>query len=196
MYLSLEPRIETWFPKLIYLVDGICTDEIPAYEKEIKKNKIETKRTQVLNVDSTHTKFRNLHKIKTFKNLSHQIETNAKTFLSYMGYSEDYTRKCHITDMWYNISNKEDYLFPHTHPGSILAGVFYVKTVDDNKIIFYDGNNNYEPPENITNLSMTTCEYQCIPGRLLLFRSDLSHATPKQDVDGEKIAISFNINRT
>lgn len=192
---SLEPRIETWFPKLIYLVDDICINELGIYTKEIKKNKIKTKRTQILNVDSTHVNFRQLHTIKLFSNLVEQIENNSRLFLSYIGYSDDYIKKCCVVDMWYNVSNKGDYLFPHTHPGSILAGVFYVKTAVNNKIIFYDTNNNYEPPENITNLSMTTCEYQCIPGRLLLFRSDFTHATPKQDVDGEKIAISFNISR-
>lgn len=192
---SLDPRIETWFPKLIYLIDDICANELNLYEDHIKKNKIKTKRTQILNVDSTHLHYRKLHTVKIFSNLVKEVEKHSRLFLQYIGYDANYTKKCKISDMWYNVSNKDDFLFPHTHPGSILAGVFYVKTVENNKIIFYDNNVNYEPPANITNLSMTTCEYQCIPGRLLLFRSDFTHATPKQDITGEKIAISFNINR-
>lgn len=195
MNLSLEPRIETWFPKSIYIIDQVCINEIGDYENEIKQNKIETKRTKTLNVDSTHLKFRNLHTIKIFSKLVKEIEKNSRMFLNYMGYSENYVNHCGVVDMWYNISNSGDFLFPHTHPGSILAGVYYVKATENNKIIFYDNHNNYEPPENITNLSMTTCEYTCVPGRLLLFRSDFVHATPKQDEIGEKIAISFNINK-
>lgn len=192
---SIDPRIETWFPKLIYLIDDVCTDSLSKYKTEIKKNKIQTKRTQILNVDSTHINFRKLHTIEIFSNLVNQIEKNFEIFLKYIGYSEDYIKNCHVVDMWYNISNKGDFLFPHSHPGSILAGAFYVTATKNNKIIFYDNHNNYEPPENITNLSMSTCEYQCVPGRLLLFRSDFVHATPKQEEVGEKIVISFNINK-
>ncbi len=192
----VSPRIETWFPKLIYVVDDICKNNLKSYEKEIKKIKNETVRTPSFNVDSSHLKDRKLHTNKVFKNLSMEIETHSRLFLSYMGYSENYIKKCCIDDMWFNISNKGDFLFPHTHPGSILAGAFYVKTTENNVITFYDDSNNtYEPPENITNLSMTKCEYQCIPGRLLLFRSNFIHSTPKQELEGEKIVISFNINK-
>ena len=189
------PRIETWFPKSIYLVDDVCKNNLLEMEKYIKKSSIQTKRTENFNVDSTHLTNRNLNKNKIFLNLVNQIEDHSRIFLSHMGYSNDYILKCNISNMWYNISNKDDYLFPHAHPGSILAGVFYIKTIEENNIIFYDDlTTNYEPPSEITNLSMTTCSYPCIPGRLLIFRSNFLHATPKQKQKGEKIAISFNLN--
>lgn len=190
-----SPRIETWFPKLIYLVDGVCLNVLSSIEANIKKDSTKTKRTQTLNVDSTHLINRSLHTNKQYKLLVNEIENHSRIFLKNMGYSDEYISKCSISSMWYNISNKDDFLFPHTHPGSILAGAFYVKTIQENNIIFYDDLTNlYEPPSEITNLSMTTCTYPCVPGRLLLFRSNFLHATPKQLEDGEKIVISFNIN--
>jgi uncharacterized protein (TIGR02466 family) len=189
------PRIETWFPKLIYLVDGICLNLLSKFENNIKKDNTKTKRSQTLNVDSTHLINRLLHQQDEYKILVNEIESHSRIFLSNMGYSDKYVSKCFISSMWYNISNKDDFLFPHTHPGSIMSGAFYVKTVKENSVIFYDDlTSSYEPPSEITNLSMTTCTYPCIPGRLILFRSNFIHATPKQLEDGEKIVISFNIN--
>lgn len=34
---SLDPRIETWFPKSIYLIDGVCIESLSKYKIEIKK---------------------------------------------------------------------------------------------------------------------------------------------------------------
>ena len=190
-----SPKIETWFPKLIYLVDKVCLNLLSNIEANIKKDNTKTKRTQTLNVDSTHLINRSLHTQKQYKLLVTEIESHSRIFLTNMGYNDEYVSKCFISSMWYNISNKDDFLFPHTHPGSILAGAFYVKTIEENNIIFYDDlTTSYEPPSEITNLSMTTCTYPCIPGRLLLFRSNFIHATPKQIGEGEKIVISFNIN--
>jgi uncharacterized protein (TIGR02466 family) len=192
----MVPVIETWFPKSIYIIDNVCMDQLNKFESEIKNNKIQTKRTQTLNVDSTHQCDRELHKKLEFLELIKSIEHHSRLFLQHFGYHEQYAKSCTIANMWYNISSKGDFLFPHTHPGSILSGVFYVKSSKNNKIIFYnDDNNTYEPPSTITNLSMSTCEYSCVPGRLLLFRSNFIHGTPKQLDKGEKIAISFNINK-
>lgn len=190
------PRIETWFPKSIYIVDNVCVNLLKNLKAQIQNNDIQTKRSQTLNVDSTHLVNNLLHKTEVFCDLKNSIEYHARLFLEYMGYNSEYVSKCDVVNMWYNISNKNDFLFPHTHPGSILAGAYYVESIEENNIIFYDDmTSSYEPPTNITNLSMTTCNYPCVPGRLLLFRSNLLHGTPKQINEGQKIVISFNINK-
>ena len=195
-FMENKPVIETWFPKLIYVVDGVCNDRIPSYEKEIKKSINKTKRTATLNVNSSHLINRSLQKNKIFFDLTTRIEYHARMFLGNLGYDIEYTKTCCVVNMWYNISNKNDFLFPHAHPGSILAGAYYVKTSEENNIIFYDDMTiPYEPPSKITPLSMTTCNYSCVSGRLLLFRSNFLHSTPIQIDEGEKIVISFNINK-
>ena len=195
MSIQTNPKIETWFPKLIYIADNVCIDIVDKLESKIKQSDHKKVRTKNFNVDSTHLTSRSIHKNKTFFPLVTEIEHHSKIFLECMGYETQYTSNCRIENMWYNISDKDDFLFPHTHPGCILSGAFYVKTVKENEIIFYDDlTNPYEPPTAVTNLSMTTCKYSCIPGRLLLFRSNFLHATPKQLEEGEKIVISFNIN--
>ena len=48
------PRIETWFPKSIYIVDNVCVNLLGDLKAQIQNNDIQTKRSQTLNVDSTH----------------------------------------------------------------------------------------------------------------------------------------------
>lgn len=187
-----EPRIETWFPKTIYVRDDTYKD-LSGLEKSIKSF-AETKRTGSFNVDSSHLTNRFLQKEKEFKNLSNIILENTRIYLKYLGYCDDYIEDCFIGNMWYNISNKGDYLFPHSHPGCVVAGAFYVKTIEENKIIFYDTISPYfEPPKYDNPLNWSTAKYDCVPGRMLLFQSNLVHGTPCQTKDGEKIVVSFNI---
>lgn len=188
-----EPRIETWFPKTIFVRDNVCPEILNNLEESVKSLS-ETKRTGSFNVDSSHLTNRMMQKEKYFDELSESILNNNKIYLTNLGYCEDFISDCFIGNMWYNVSNKGDYLFPHSHPGCIVAGAFYVKTVEENNIIFYDTiNPSFEPPKYDNPLNWATAKYSCIPGRLLLFRGDMIHGTPCQNTDGEKIVISFNI---
>jgi len=62
----------------------------------------------------------------------------------------------------------------------------------DDEITFVNDENGIFPPKNYNDLSYQYCKYQCIPGRLILFSSDLGHCTNPQK-SNEKITISFNI---
>jgi uncharacterized protein (TIGR02466 family) len=97
--------------------------------------------------------------------------------------------------MWSNVSGKGGYNFPHTHPGSILSGAYYINTIPENKLVFFDDYINVEMPTNVDTSTYDHIAYDCIPGRLVMFRSDLAHGNPPQQDDGEKIVISFNIGR-
>ena len=186
------PRIETWFPKTIYVRDGICTDLLSELEKKSKE--YDTKRTGSFNVNSSHLTNRMLQKEEHFSDLSNAILENVKIYLGYLGYCDDYIAECFVGNMWCNTSDKGDYLFPHSHPGCILAGAFYVKTNEENQIIFYDTiSPAFEPPKYDNPLNWSTTRYDCVPGRLIMFRSNMIHGTPCQMEEGEKIVISFNI---
>ena len=83
--------------------------------------------------------------------------------------------------------------FPHTHPGSIISGAYYIKTAPDNAIAFYDKYEVITLPEEDTIYNGSPITYKCLPGRLLLFKSDFIHGNPGQESIGEKIVISFNM---
>lgn len=190
----MNARIETWFPKSIYIVDEFREDLISDLEKEIRSLSVPMSKNSTLFVQSSHTTDRKLHNRKIFKDLSGSILSHVKQYAISLGYCEGFANRCYMADMWYNISGKGDYIFPHSHPGAFFSGAFYIKTASDNKIMFYDKLDKYvELPSNPNQLSFSNTFYDCIPSRLLIFRSDFVHGVPLQQTEGEKIVISFNV---
>lgn len=170
-------------------------DRLSIYEKSIKEfsRKNGTRRNNFFAVDSTHLTNPSLHENPDFQPLVEKIYANAASFLHALGCSNDFIKRMHILNMWSNISHKGDFVGPHIHSNSILSGVYYVKKFSGSKIKFYK--NIYEniKLDGVPNdLSYTSCDYDCDPGRLLIWKSDVLHGTDQQS-SGEKIAVSFNI---
>lgn len=189
-------KIEYWFPKQIYvgneislpLIDQLKIDCVDVIGSSSYRN-------NSLNVDSTHQTNRYLHNEKeSFKKLSKTIMEHCTSFILNCGYSEEYLKYLHMQEMWCNVSYKGDYIYPHSHPGAFISGVYYVESVHGNRIRFYDDLSNSLPgPTFPSEKCSRFTNYTCDPGRLLLFFSNLVHSTYMQDEEGRKIAISFNI---
>lgn len=190
----MKSNIVRIFPKCYYLKDNVCASQLCDFETFIKNLKHKTSRSPNFNVNSSHSFESNLHKIELFNPLTDEIMRSVKDYMISYGYNPSRISEAFIQTMWFNISGKGDYLFPHSHPGSFLSGAFYIKTTSENHLFFHDENKNYyEDPVNINDLSTTINPVQCKPGRLIIFSSDLQHSTPVQMQDGEKIIISFNV---
>jgi len=185
-------RIDTWFPKSIYVVENFNIDNIRLYEKEIKKLKSNKKRNDYIQVDSSH-QIELLHKKEIFINLFNDIKKHILTFLKNLGYDDNILLKMDFNESWYNISKPGDYLIKHIHPNSIISGAYYLKSNKNDSITFFDNDNMILSPINYNELSYEYCSYECTPGKLLLFKSNLNHSTNKQ-IGKEKIVISFNFN--
>lgn len=193
----MQVKIETWFPKSLYIVDDLNQDLILPLEESIKSLLCTqpTARNGSLNVSSSHRTNRKLHlEDGVFKILSKEILLHVKEYARQLGYSENFTDRCFMADMWYNVSGQGDYIFPHSHPGSFFSGAFYVKSIPENKILFYDALDQYvELPSKPNQLSFVNATYDCTPNRLIIFRSNFLHGVPAQMGEGEKIVISFNV---
>jgi uncharacterized protein (TIGR02466 family) len=185
-------RIDTWFPKSIYVVENFNIDNIRLYEKEIKKLKSNKKRNDYIQVDSSH-QIELLHNKEIFINLFNDIKKHILTFLKNLGYDDNILLKMDFNESWYNISKPGDYLIKHIHPNSIISGAYYLKSNKNDSITFFDNDNMILSPINYNELSYEYCSYECTPGKLLLFKSNLNHSTNKQ-IGKEKIVISFNFN--
>lgn len=187
--------IENWFPRPIYYADNICSEHLDQLElniKEIVKNS-GTETTKFLGVQSTHTTNSELHLRPEFQILCNNISQHVFNFATILGYSPERSFKLNFGNMWTNISDIGGYNFPHTHPGAVISGAFYVKTAPENNICFYDKYEVVTLPDNKTMYAGEPIMYQCIPGRLILFRADFIHGNPPQTSVGEKIVISFNM---
>ena len=104
----------------------------------------------------------------------------------------------YITQSWLNVTKPGGYHHEHFHPNSIISGVFYISTEEDDKITFTDPNAKlkelikFEPKEfNIWNSG--SWFFPSVTNELMLFPSWLEH---KVDVNGnatkDRISLSFN----
>jgi uncharacterized protein (TIGR02466 family) len=190
---KLNYFIEEIFPCPIYIVDNCCDylleDLGEACRKEIDEYSL---KTNEFFLSSTHTRFKELN-YYPFQNLKQYITQHSLVFLEKQGMD---IKNIELNiGMWCNLSENGSFLFPHTHPGSILSGVFYVKTSDQDILVFYDSRKLFNNllASNTTRISANKVEYKCNPGTLLMWNSDLLHGNPRRDSHEEKIAISFNI---
>ena len=103
----------------------------------------------------------------------------------------------YITQSWLNIVKPGEFHHNHAHNNSIISGVFYISTVEDDKIVFTD------PNIGIKQMSYELKEYQAwnsaflsFPvntNELILFPSWLSHRVePNEKATTDRISLSFN----
>lgn len=183
--------VQPWFPKLVYFKDGLFTDQLESWtdivREQIENSKI--KYTSELAVKSNHGNS-NLLEIEELKPLWEAIADHSQWFVGYMGYLNF---ELQLVNAWANISTKGDYLFPHTHPGSLISGAFYLKSSPADNILFMDQESSLMRPSHPHEMTWNKVTYQCQPGRLLLFKSDTLHGVTRQQDEEEKIVISFNL---
>jgi uncharacterized protein (TIGR02466 family) len=191
---NVDVEINTWFPISIYKADNLLLDKLPSYEKRIKEIITNTKisRTDMLNVDSTWGNT-DISNDKSFDSLKQAICNGVLGYAEALGYDKKFLDSLVVDQIWANISKEGDYLYPHVHGQNVFSGAFYVKSYEGSKIRFHKDLADVQPiPKNGNMLNYMSCDYDCLPGRLLIFRSNLLHSTLKQ-THGEKIAVSFNI---
>ena len=190
-------HIHKFFPKVVAEYNDVCSDRIPAMIaecEELSKN-CGTRSSTSLNVNSSHTSIQTIHRLPAFKPLAKQILEHAREFIDEYGYYEVLKERVFITNMWFNISDKGNYLYPHTHPGTKFSGAYYLESHPDHTICFHDMFRTIlEQPMRPTELGTDVRILPCTPGTMYLFHSDFVHSIAQQNQDCRKIVISFNIS--
>lgn len=192
----MNNNIYSIFPKHILVQDNVCSDMLETFK--FRSNQLieeyGTFANDFLKVKSTHTTNCELYKDPIFHPLVDEISKYAFQFLIFLGYEAEQSFKISIGNMWVNSSNEGEYNWPHTHPGSLISGAFYVDNqVSSNHLSFFDNYISVEYPINRAGEGHDRFSVPCVPGRLILFRSDLPHGTLPQIGEGKKITISFNL---
>lgn len=182
------------FPTCIYRVSEFADDILEDLkEKSISLEKeYGSFRSNSLNVDSTHlTIAPELPYISPFNILKDRIQSHINNFCYELGIIENVK----LANMWFNISDKGDFNFPHSHPGSIISGVFYIESLGDSEVVFYNNHymvNNFICSGKQNDLSRPDVPFSCIKGELLMWPGHIIHGNPAQQSSGQKIALSFN----
>ena len=109
-----------------------------------------------------------------------------------------------ITTSWINKTDKTEYIDKHSHPNSIISGVYYISTTPKCAPIIFSKPHLYS---NITfqniqlaysgeNKNQYNTDYYGInplPGELLMFPSWLEHEVLEQGPEHNRISLAFNV---
>lgn len=104
----------------------------------------------------------------------------------------------YMTQSWLNYTGKNQGHHGHSHPNSLVSGVFYFQTDADDKIYFSDRNkpNIFSPLEfEMTGVTYSNSKSWWLPaitGTLYLFPSDLWHYVEFKQSEAKRISLSFN----
>ena len=104
----------------------------------------------------------------------------------------------YITQSWINVTKPGEYHHQHSHQNSIISGVFYVSTEEDDRITFSDPNAKVKElikfEKKAYNLwNSSTWFFPSITNELILFPSWLNHRVdPNEKATTDRISISFN----
>jgi uncharacterized protein (TIGR02466 family) len=127
------------------------------------------------------------------------VKTNSVEFLKLNGY--DHTEINLNIEIFASEMKNGDHHIRHTHPDSLLSGVFYLKVpTGSSKIIFHDPRNFREFTQ-IPVLQNTLNNYGEIyvdphPGLFLIWQSWIPHEVPtNQNIEG-RITLVFNVSKS
>ena len=186
-----ESHIDSLFPTPVYSV--IRDSELNLEESEEIKSIIEEgTRKNAGNVHSTNSYIfeTKLKKIKEF------CEQHIKKYVEII-IAPKHKLEFYITESWLNVTKPGEFHHLHYHPNSIISGVFYVNTVENDTIFFNDPNykvkgslgfgQKFHNPWNSNQWWIPVKDNQFI-----LFPSWLEHEVKHVEGDKERISISFN----
>lgn len=120
---------------------------------------------------------------------------NAQNFIDEL-YKPKYDIDTYITQSWLNYNSSTDFHHKHSHPNSLISGVYYVEntSVDNGKIYFYSDRYRQVYTEPIEHNIYNSVEWwiNATPGQLLLFPSYLTHSVEPVAFHETRISLSFN----
>ena len=117
-------------------------------------------------------------------------------FISFNNYK--IKNKLYLDNFWFNINRYKDFNLEHDHPGSILSGVYYVKTPKNSGNLIFKNNNNrhlYLPDDCLIEYNTLNSSSYFLPPQencLHIFPSWLVHYVEPNLSNEERISFSFN----
>lgn len=193
------------FPTSVFIKDNILSNELEIYKKNIldyfEINKSEKSFSESNLTNNSYFNTDNIFRKTIFKNLMNEIYNNCVYFSKQLGFSDKQIYNYNIQNIWANLIKKHDYHVFHTHAdkgSALISGVFYV-TAPENAVLNFKNlySNCYTPeyPENQNDLNFYEYEYDCLPGRMILFRSHTLHGYNPHLSNKDKISIAFNFGK-
>ena len=184
-------KAEAWFPSLIWsgLLDNTHNDKIKSFAYERKE---QDKGVELSNYIGWQSSSIRQGDNETFDRLVESISSNVEDCRKLVELPE-----LQLYNIWININTPGAYNALHNHPGSVLSGVYYVESTEEQGNIFFersDGAEYFLPPnvEEHNYFTGSATSYRAITGALYIFPGWLKHSVEPNRSDEDRISISFN----
>ena len=132
---------------------------------------------------------------KIFKNLKEELDLKVQDYFNKV-VSPSNNITPYITQSWLNYTEKNQYHHKHTHPNSLVSGVFYVNCHQEHdKIKFFNYDHKMIKLE-VKDWNVWNSESWSFPvktGDIVLFPSSLIHMVETKQGDNTRISLAFNI---
>lgn len=199
--------IKSWFPTLIYY-EALQAAGGERFNRELLKEcrqiqeyDQEGQEWSAENYPGGYTSYHSMSRLhqfsSTFATLEKKITRHVKVFASALE-MELRGKNIRMTDCWVNIMPKGAVHSLHLHPLSFISGTYYVQAPPGcSEIKFEDPRLSKfmaAPPKKaaVSARNRQFVKYAPEAGKLILFESWLRHEVASNQVEAERISISFN----
>ena len=187
--MTIQSNIMGIFPTPIYsskLNRPLSKEELSFIDK--------TKLNVYLNEGNTTSEDRNILENEVFKNLKEELYLRVKDYFDKI-ISPANNVTPYITQSWLNYTETNHYHHKHTHPNSLVSGVFYINCHEEyDRITFF--NENYKSivldVENFNLYNSVNWWYPVKTGDTILFPSSLHHSVETKKGNNTRISLAFN----
>jgi uncharacterized protein (TIGR02466 family) len=146
------------------------------------------------NEGNTTSKFRKILDDDSLKELREFIDQSIEQYVANT-YAPKFDVRLQITQSWMNYTKPGQYHHKHSHPNSLVSGVFYVNA-DPKKDKIYFFKDGYERIKLETeNWNTYNSESWWIPvetNKLILFPSNFTHMVQTVEAEQTRISLAFN----
>ncbi len=158
----------------------------------VDKNKLKTHKNEG-NITSNNSYILNEKEFKNLKkDLTIKVEDYFDKIICPAGNITPY-----ITQSWLNYTEKNQFHHRHTHPNSLVSGVFYINSNDEfDKIKFFKDNLHSTIKFETKTWNLWNSETWWFPvktGDLILFPSSLTHMVETKEGDNTRVSLAFNV---
>jgi uncharacterized protein (TIGR02466 family) len=179
--------IENLFPTPVgfYELDKPVTEEELQFIKDLETRANEGNITSIDNY---------LLKAKEMKRIAAFIDKCVQDYFKEV-YAPKHKVKPYVTQSWSNYTNKGQFHHKHSHPNSVISGVFYVAAdAAKDRIFFYkDGYQQIKvKTESWNQWNSDSWWYEVAAGKVVLFPSHLTHMVETVQAEETRISIAFN----
>ena len=188
--MTIQSNIIGIFPTPIYtskLNRQLSKEELSFIDK--------TKLNVYSNDGNTTSKDNNILENIVFKNLKDDLYLRVKDYFDKIVSSSNNITP-YITQSWLNYTETNQFHHKHSHPNSLVSGLFYINCHEEyDKINFF--NDNYKSivldVENYNLYNSETCLLSVKTGDIILFPSSLHHSVETKQGNNTRISLAFNV---